>query len=68
MNRLFSLTLVSIGILLVVAGITAADSIGSAFTRFFSGVPSDRTFWLLGTGLAALVIGTGRLLREAKVF
>ncbi len=66
MNRLLSLTILSIGTLLVVYGLNALDSIGSSFSRFFTGAPTDKTIWLLIGGILLAFIGAGGLFRRGK--
>ena len=62
MNKAISLALLIGGIILISYGITASDSIGSSFSRFFTGSPTDKTIWLLiGGGVAAAVGGSGLL-------
>jgi hypothetical protein len=57
MNRLISLVVVVIGVLLIVMGIAAMDSFGSDVSRFFTGSPTDRAVWLLIGGTVATVAG-----------
>lgn len=66
MNKPVSLALLLSGIILIIYGVSASDSIGSSFSRFFTGSPTDKTIWLLIGGLIALVMGTSGLLRSSK--
>jgi hypothetical protein len=66
MNKLISLTLLAGGVVLIIYGVNASDSIGSGFSRFFTGSPTDKTIWLLIGGIAASVVGAAGLLRGAK--
>ena len=44
----------------------ASQSIGSGFSRFFRGTPTDRTLWLyLGAALTGIA-GVGLLLRRPR--
>ena len=63
MNRLTSLILLAVGIVLIVYGINASNSIGSSFSRLFSGSPTDKTIWLLIGGIVLSLIGAGGLFR-----
>jgi hypothetical protein len=54
---------VSWSIILLIYGISAADSIGSAFSRLFTGAPTDRTIWLLVGGAVATLAGVAGLAR-----
>ena len=66
MNKIISLAFIAGGIVLIVYGISASDSIGSGFSRFFTGSPTDKTLWLLIGGIVAVVIGLGGLFRSSK--
>jgi len=62
MNKLISLALLVGGIILIVYGVSASDSVGSSFSRFFTGSPTDKTIWLLIGGAAASIIGASGLI------
>lgn len=66
MNRIFSLGLLVAGLVLVIYGLAALDSMGSSLSRFFTGSPTDKTVWLLLGGIMATAIGAGGLLRGSK--
>jgi hypothetical protein len=66
MNRPISLLLLIGGIILLVYGINALDSIGSSFSRFFTGSPTDKTMWLLIGGAVAASVGAAGLLRGSR--
>ena len=66
MNRIISLALLIGGIILIIYGINASESIGSDFSRFFTGSPTEKSIWLLIGGIAATAIGSGGLLRSPK--
>ncbi len=66
MNRPVSLALFVIGIVLVVMGANASDSLGSRLSRFFSGTPTDATIWLLIGGVLAVVVGVSGLARRTS--
>ncbi len=66
MKNPLGLALIAVGILLIIFGITSADSLGSEFSKFFTGSPSEKSIWLLIGGVASLVVGlvmTGRARR-----
>jgi len=66
MNKLISLALLVSGIVLLIYGVSAADSIGSSFSRLFTGTPTDRSVWLLIGGAIVTVVGAAGLLRGSK--
>lgn len=66
MNKVLSLALLVGGILLIIYGIKASDSIGSDFSRLFTGSPTDKSIWLLIGGVVAAAVGGGGLLRGSK--
>jgi len=66
MNRPVSLALLVVGVILIVYGAKASDSVGSTFSRLFTGEPTDRAIWLLLGGLVAVIIGLTGSLRGPK--
>lgn len=63
MNKLLSIALLVGGILLIIYGINASNSIGSDFSRLFTGSPTDKSVWMLIGGVIAAAIGAGGVLR-----
>ena len=66
MNKILSLALLAGGIVLIIYGINASNSIGSDFSRLFTGSPTDKSIWLLIGGIVAAVVGAGGLMRGSK--
>ena len=66
MNKLIFLALLVGGTILIIYGANASDSIGSDFSRFFTGSPTDKTMWLLIGGAIAAAVGAAGLLRGLK--
>ncbi len=66
MNRALSIALLVVGIILIIFGVNASDSVGSSFSRLFTGEPTDRAIWLLIGGIVALVVGLTGSLRGPK--
>jgi hypothetical protein len=64
---LISLALVATGVVLIVYGINASNSIGSDFSRLFTGAPTDKSVWLLIAGVVLAALGAGGLFRGSKV-
>lgn len=66
MNKPVSLVLLVVGIILIIYGVSASESIGSDFSRFFTGSPTDRTIWFLIGGAVATAIGLAGVMRGSK--
>ena len=54
-----AIALVVIGVVLLVMGLSASDSVASDVSRLFTGKPTDRAVWLIIGGLFALIVGAG---------
>jgi hypothetical protein len=65
MNKLLYLAFLIGGIVLIVYGVSASNSIGSDFSRFFTGSPTEKSIWLLLSGVVAAAIGAGGLIRRS---
>ncbi len=57
MNKAIGLALLAAGVVLIVFGLNASHSVGSDFSRAFTGTPTDKTMWLLIGGVAAAIVG-----------
>jgi hypothetical protein len=66
MNKALSLALLVGGIILIIYGISASNSVGSSFSRMFSGSPTDKTIWLLVGGAVASIVGLVGVLRGSS--
>ena len=66
MNKLISIALLVAGIVLIVYGVSASNSVGSGVSRMFTGAPTDRTLWFLIGGGVAAAVGLAGLLRGSK--
>jgi hypothetical protein len=66
MKKPVSLALLVGGILLIAYGLSASDSIGSGFSRLFTGAPTDKALWLLIGGTVAAIVGLTGVLRGSK--
>jgi hypothetical protein len=67
MNRIVALALLAGGVLLVVFGAAAADSLSSDVSRFFTGSPTDKAVWMLLVGAVLCVVGLAGVLRRSRV-
>jgi hypothetical protein len=47
-------------------GISASDSVGSAFSRLFTGAPTDKTIFLVIGGAVLTLVGAGAALMPAR--
>lgn len=71
MQRIIGIAVLAVGIVLLILGITAADSFASDVSKFFTGNPTDRSVWLMIGGVAGIVVGgimsavPGRLSRRS---
>ena len=66
MNKIVSLALLIGGIVLIIYGVNASNSIGSDFSRLFTGSPTDKSIWLLIGGIVLALVGAGGLMRGSK--
>jgi hypothetical protein len=66
MGRGISLALLIGGILLLVFGVSAADSLSSDLSNFFTGSPTDKAVWMLIGGAVLSVVGLVGLLRGPR--
>lgn len=66
MNKALGIALIAAGIVLIIFGMNASDSVGSHFSRFFTGSPTDKTVWLLVGGVVSMVAGGVMTLRPAR--
>lgn len=51
--------LVVVGVILLVLGIQASNSLASDISKFFTGNPTDRSVWLMLGGTVAILVGAG---------
>ena len=57
MNRSLGIVFIVIGIVLLIYGFDAMDSVSSAFSRIFNGAPSNKSIMLLFSGTVITVCG-----------
>jgi hypothetical protein len=51
---------------LIVYSVNASNSIGSGFSRLFTGSPTDKTIWLMIAGGLAAAVGLVGVFRGSK--
>lgn len=66
MNKGISVALLVVGVVLIVWGLNASDSVSSEVSRLFTGSPTDKTVWLLVGGIVAGVVGLFGVLRGGR--
>ena len=66
MNKAISIAFLAAGIVLMVYGAKASDSLSSSVSRFFTNSPTDKTVWLLVGGLVLEIIGVIGLFRRTE--
>ena len=66
MNKPIGIALLAIGIVLIIFGINASNSVGSDFSRFFTGSPTNKAIWLLLGGIASVIVGGVLSLRPIR--
>jgi uncharacterized membrane protein YidH (DUF202 family) len=66
MARIISILLIVAGIVLIVYGYVALESMSSDISRLFTGSPTDKAVWMFGGGIFVTVIGIFGLLTSSK--
>jgi Mn2+/Fe2+ NRAMP family transporter len=57
MNKALSIALLIVGVVLLVFGINAHDSLASSAKEAVTGAPTDRSIWLIVLGLIGIIVG-----------
>jgi len=66
MPRITSIAILVAGIILLVYGLNASDSVSSSVSRAVSGTPTDKTVWLIALGVIGVIAGGfGLVFRKA---
>jgi hypothetical protein len=66
MRNPLGIILLVVGVILLILGISASDSIGSSFSKLFTGAPTDKAIWMLIGGVAAIAIGATVAVRGSR--
>jgi hypothetical protein len=61
MSRIAGIVVLGVGLVLVIWGLNASDSLGSGISRIFTGGPTRRTIWLLIGGGLLCAAGLGSI-------
>jgi LPXTG-motif cell wall-anchored protein len=66
MPRITSFAVLAVGIILLIYGLNASDSVSSSLSRAVSGTPTDKTVWLIALGIVGIIAGGfGLVFRKA---
>src|ERR1700691_2227072 len=66
MPRITSIAILIVGVILLVYGFNASDSVSSSVSRAVSGTPTDKTVWLIALGVIGVIAGGfGLVFRKA---
>lgn len=57
MNKTLSLVFLVVGVVLLVYGLNASDSVASSVSEAVTGTPTDRSMWLVILGAVGVVVG-----------
>jgi len=66
MDKTISLAILAGGIMLVIFGVNASNSVSSDISRVFTDAPTDKAIWMLVGGIVVTVIGAMGLLRGSR--
>jgi len=66
MNRVAGIAILVVGVLLLGWGLSSAQSVGSAFSKLFTGAPTDKAIFLILGGGLLTAVGAGALLYPAR--
>jgi hypothetical protein len=64
MNKALSLAFLVGGVVLLVFGISSAESFSSDVSRFFTGSPTDESVWMMVGGIILAITGLVSLARS----
>lgn len=66
MHKVIGIVLLAVGIVLLIFGISSADSLASDVSRAFTGEPTNRAVWLIIGGVACAVGGAGLIMLSRR--
>jgi len=66
MNKPIAIALLVIGVILLIFGLNAGDSLASNVKETVTGTPTDKSMWLIIGGVAGIIVGGVGLLRGGK--
>jgi hypothetical protein len=57
MNKALSIAFLIVGVILLIYGINAHDSLASSAKEALTGSPTDKSLWLIVLGVIGIVVG-----------
>lgn len=66
MNKPLSIAILVIGVILLIYGISAGDSVASNIKESVTGTPTDKSLWLIIGGVLGIIVGGFGLLRGGR--
>jgi hypothetical protein len=66
MNKPLSIVLVVVGVILLIYGLNAGDSLASNVKESITGTPTNKSLWLLVAGVVSIILGGYGLLRGGR--
>jgi uncharacterized membrane protein len=65
MPKITSIALLIVGLILLVYGLQASNSVSSSVTQAVSGAPTNKTIWLIALGAIGIIAGGVGIFRRA---
>ena len=66
MNKAVSLAILVVGVVLLIFGINAHDSVASNAKEIVTGTPTDKSMWFIILGIVGIIVGgLGSLFRRS---
>jgi len=66
MNKITSIALLAVGIILLIYGLNSADSVASSISEVATGTPTDKSIWLIVLGVIGMISGAAGLFFGSK--
>lgn len=57
MNKALSIALLIVGVVLLIFGLNAHDSLASSAKEAVTGAPTDKSIWLIVLGIIGIIVG-----------
>jgi hypothetical protein len=64
MNKALSIALLVVGVILLIFGFNASESVGSEVSEAVTGAPTDKSIWLIALGVIGILVGGIGVLRR----